>query len=113
MHELSIAENIMNMILEELPKYNISKVRNIRLKIGEFRQIIPESLLFGFECITPDTPLEGVHVNIEHVTAKGRCLECHQEFILENLFRYCPSCESLQVEIIAGKELEIVEFEGE
>lgn len=111
MHELSIVQNIITIIQSELPKYNFSKVHSISLRIGVMRQVVPDALFFAFECLTKDTPLEGAAIKIENIPIKGRCRNCHHEFILENWHENCESCGEDQIEIIAGKELEIAEFE--
>ena len=113
MHELSIIESIINIILEEMPKHNITKVESISLKIGEMRQVIPEALHFGFECLSKDTPLEGAELIIEITTIKGHCYRCNHEFIMKNWLDSCPNCGENSIAIISGKELEIVEFEGD
>ena len=112
MHELSIIENIVEIILAELPKHNIQKVESISLRIGKMRQIVPEALQFGFECVSKNTPLEGAELIVENVPIKGHCFNCNHEFILKNWLENCPNCQESKVEIISGKELEIKEFEG-
>jgi hydrogenase nickel incorporation protein HypA/HybF len=112
MHELSIVQNIIEIILAELPKHNLSKVKTISLRIGKMRQVVPDAIYFGFECLSKNTPLEGAEVKIEIIPIKGRCRKCHHEFILENWQENCESCGENQIEIISGKELEIAEFEG-
>ncbi|MCI0494622.1 hydrogenase maturation nickel metallochaperone HypA, partial [candidate division KSB1 bacterium] len=94
------------------PKHNITRVKSISLRIGRMRQIVPNALFFAFECLSKDTPLEGAEVKIEDIPIKGRCRNCDHEFILENWQENCESCGESQVDIIAGKELEIAEFEA-
>jgi len=112
MHELSIIENIVEIILAELPKHHLKKVESISLRIGEMRQVVPEALQFGFEFVSKSTPLEGAELIIENVPIKGHCFNCNHEFILKNWLENCPRCHESKVEIISGKELEIKEFEG-
>jgi len=112
MHELSLIEGIIDIILAELPKHNISKVESISLRIGEMRQVVPDALHFGFECMSKNTPLEDAELRIENIPIKGKCPQCKHEFILNNWFGNCPKCQSTNIEIISGKELEIAEFEG-
>ena len=95
-----------------MPKHNIKKVESISLRIGEMRQVVPEALHFGFECVSKNTPVEGAELIIENVPIRGLCFHCNNEFILKNWLQNCPKCENNSVEIISGKELEIKEFEG-
>lgn len=112
MHELSIVESIIEIIISEMPRHNLTKIESISLRIGEMRQVVPDALHFGFECLSKDTPLEGAKLNIENIPIKGCCNQCNHEFILENWLESCPNCHSNEIEIISGKELEIAEFEG-
>lgn len=112
MHELSIIESIIEIILAEMPKHNITRIEKISLRIGDMRQVVPDALLFGFECLSKNTPLEGADLSIENVPIRGSCKACQTEFQLKNWYQGCPQCNASEVEIIAGKELEIAEFEG-
>jgi len=112
MHELSIVESIIDIVLAEMLKNHISKVESISLKIGEMRQVVPDALYFSFECLRKNTPLADAKLKIENIPIKGRCHQCHHEFILKNWLDNCQNCGANQIEIISGKELEIAELEG-
>ncbi|MEE4312515.1 MAG: hydrogenase maturation nickel metallochaperone HypA [candidate division KSB1 bacterium] len=112
MHELSIAESIISIVLGEMSSHDMTKVDVIKLRIGEMRQVVADSLLFGFECLTKNTPLENARIEIENIPVTARCVKCKSEFQLKNWLSDCPVCKQSDVEIISGKELEIAEFEG-
>lgn len=112
MHELSIIESIIEIIIAEMPKHKLTRVEKISLRIGDMRQVVPDALLFGFECLSKNTPLEGAVLSIENVPIRARCNACQTEFQLNNWFQGCTKCNASEVEIISGKELEIAEFEG-
>lgn len=112
MHEISLIESIIEIIIAEMPKHNVTKIESITLRIGEMRQLIPETLHFGFDVLSKDTPLEGAKLIVEKIPTKGRCKICDQEFVIEDWFRNCPRCDAANIKIISGKELDIVGFEG-
>jgi len=112
MHEISLVENIIEIIISEMPKYNITKVDTITLRIGGMSNVMPDALSFGFDLLSKGTPLEEAKLIIENVQTRGLCKSCGHEFIMTDLLDPCPVCEGIAVEIISGKELEIVEFEG-
>lgn len=112
MHELSLAQNIIEIIKEEMPKHNLTKVDTVTLKIGEMAQVMPDALLFGFECLGQGTPFEGAKIFIETIPVKGYCRICGLEFDMKGLCYNCPVCGQTDVEIISGRELEIAQFEG-
>ena len=112
MHELSIIQSIIDIVLKDISKREVSKVERISLRIGEMRQVVPEALQFSFECLSKNTPVEGARLDIEHVPLRGRCRSCQHEYVLTNWFEGCPECGNTKIDIVAGKELEIVEYEG-
>ena len=112
MHEISIVDSIINIIMAEMPKHNLAKIESIKLRIGEMRRVVPDTLLFAFDVLSRDTPLEGAKLIIESLPIRGRCKSCLQDFPIENWGGKCIRCGKNDIEIISGKELDIVELEG-
>lgn len=112
MHELSIAQSIVDIVIEQMKIHSLSRVESVMLRIGVLRGIVVDSLNFGFAVTVRETPMEGAKLVVETVPLRGTCLTCHQEFIMDDWFGDCPLCNSLTVEITSGKELEIVSIEG-
>jgi hydrogenase nickel incorporation protein HypA/HybF len=111
MHELSIAQNIVNIVLEQMKVHSLSKIENVMLKVGTLRGVSVESLMFCFDVAVKETPMEGAKLVIETVPIRGRCITCNQEFTIEHWLDDCPFCSSHTVEITSGKELEIAGIE--
>ena len=68
MHELSIAEELLQIITNKASQVGIRKIEQINLKIGEFSGILPDALIFAFELISKDTMMEGARIEIEPST---------------------------------------------
>jgi|YelNatPaOPRAMG01_1025707.scaffolds.fasta_scaffold01570_18 hydrogenase nickel insertion protein HypA len=113
MHELSIASSIMGIVLESVPSNEEKHVKIVRVKVGELTAVVPESLEFCFEAITAGTPLEGAKLEIEHIGITGKCKECGGVFKVASLTFYCQYCNSPNIEIISGNELQVSEIETE
>ncbi len=111
MHELSIAQDILDIIRQNLPGDAPRRVRTVRVRIGDMAGIVPDSLEFCFQAITPGTVCEGATLAIERVPVVLRCNDCGRESALEHLLFACPSCGSTAVAMISGNELHVVEFE--
>ena len=112
MHELSLARSIIDIITDQLLEHGLTKVDTITLKVGEMAQVMADSLRFGFECLSRETPLAGAELIIEIVPARGWCRSCGKDFIIENWEFICPECGKTEIAVLSGKELEIVEVEG-
>ena len=113
MHELSITQGLLQIVLEEATRHSISKVRVVKLKIGEFTAIEPSCLTFCFELLTKDTPVEGADLKIDMVPIKGKCRNCGEVFEINDASFSCPACSSYIIEFISGRELYVEEIEGD
>jgi len=113
MHEMSIAESLLNIVLQESRSHQASRVVAVALKVGELSSVVPESLRFCFELISQGTIVEGAELRVERVPVACRCEECGAEFTVEHLLFICPSCESRRVAILSGRELTIESLEVE
>lgn len=109
MHELSIAQNIIDLVRENID--GKTNVKNIYLKLGEISGVIPDSLEFCFDVITKETELEGAKLVIEKIPVTAKCNKCALEFRIENLFFICPECGSADIKILTGTDMQITEIE--
>ncbi len=111
MHELSIAQNIINIVQEEMQKCDARFLKTVRLKIGTMSAIVPESLSFCFGLITEGTEFEGSKLIMDIIPLKGYCRNCKNEFEIKDYAFECPSCKSSKIKTISGREMDIVEIE--
>ncbi len=116
MHEMAIAENILNIIKDELAKNNCTKLTLVRVRYGALSQVVPDSLQFCFEAVTKDGPHQGAHLEMEEVPLILRCGMCHQSFTPSegNPFEPCPQCQnSMGHDVEQGRELYVQHLEAE
>jgi hydrogenase nickel incorporation protein HypA/HybF len=111
MHELAIAQNILEIVRQSVPEAEEPAVRRIRMRVGQLSGVVPESLDFCFSAIVSETMLQQARLAIEPVPTISRCRDCALQFRIEELVFLCPACKSGNLELISGKELEIVEIE--
>jgi hydrogenase nickel incorporation protein HypA/HybF len=113
MHELGIAQNILQIVQQSVPPEQAADVRKIRLKIGKLSGVVAESLDFCFNVMIGETEMKRAVLEIEHVPIMALCRECGNRFPIDELDFTCSACKSTQIEMLSGKELEIVEIELE
>jgi len=111
MHELSIAQELLDIIYVNAEEAGIRSVSEVNLRIGEYAGIFPDSLQFAFEVLSQDRMTEGASLNIEHVAPRYVCQKCRKE--LKRGDDRCNRCGSGEIRMIGGDELELVSFEGE
>ncbi len=113
MHELSIASSIVNTVIQEVKTRNIKSVSKIGLKIGALTDIVPDSLQFGFAAITKNTELAQTKLLIEIIRVKGYCKKCQTNFEVMEFIFICPNCQSNDINMNQGNELEIAYIEAD
>ena len=113
MHELALAESIVQIVDKEMKKYPGSKAIRVAIKLGALHEIVPDALQFGFDTMTVKTSLEGAKLDIERIAIKGRCRNCGHEFEIEEYMFICPQCYSGDIEMTQGDILEISHIEIE
>ena len=76
MHEFSIASGLVEKLLEFTEKNPEKKIIEVRLAVGELSNIESEQLIFCYESIITETPLESSTLVIEAVDAIVECPNC-------------------------------------
>lgn len=113
MHEMAIAQSILEIVAKVAQKQQFSKVTSIQLAIGEMTGIEVEALEFCFEIVAKNTPAEQAKLVVNKKPLVAYCLDCKQSFPVERYRFICPHCQSAQVEIQSGRELQVEALEGE
>ena len=111
MHEFSIAQALVEQVEATRQANGGGRVVSVEVRIGEWRQVVPEILASYFDHLTKDTPMEGARIEIERVDATARCTSCDEVFELDDVFLVCPGCGSPVCEVLTGKELELIGLE--
>jgi hydrogenase nickel incorporation protein HypA/HybF len=110
MHELSIAQSIIDIVLQHLPEEANGEVHSVRVRVGRLSGIVPQSLDFCFNSIVDGTPLNGARLEIETVAVTAECLTCGDTFTKDDDTVYiCPQCSGNDLRFIEGTELQVVE----
>lgn len=113
MHELSICQGIIEVAagaLEGMPP-PLPPVSRVNVRIGRLTAVVPDSLRYYFELLTPGTALDGATLVIDDVPARGTCADCGARFEIEILSFTCPACGGGFVDLISGRELQVVSVE--
>lgn len=111
MHELSIMQSALEMVLEKAEQAGAQKVYSIRMKVGNLSGVVPDALRFAFEALAPGTAADEARLEIEEVPGRYWCRQCSREFQAQDLFSECPNCHTPSAELRAGRELEVTSME--
>jgi hydrogenase nickel incorporation protein HypA/HybF len=107
MHELSIANGIVEICAEHAGD---ARVIRVRLEIGRLSAVQPAAVRFCFDVCARNTVLEGAELEIVETQGLALCLDCEREVPLAVLVGRC-TCGSRNLRVIAGEELKIKDME--
>jgi hydrogenase nickel incorporation protein HypA/HybF len=107
MHELAIAESVVEAVRARTGKQTVHVVR---LQVGRLSGVIPDALTFAFELAAQGTPLEGAQLLIDEPAGRLHCRTCQADQGLDDLILLCE-CGSADVELTAGQELALLSVE--
>ena len=113
MHELGIANSILDGVAKEIERRPGSRTTRVGVRIGELAGVDPDALRFGFEALTAETDLARLQLDIEFCAPHARCRGCAGEYQIHNYQLHCPACQSRNGECISGDELEFAYLEVE
>jgi hydrogenase nickel incorporation protein HypA/HybF len=112
MHELSIAQNLLEIVSGQCVEKGFKNIESINIRVGKASGIMPEALSFAFNAIKDDSIAKNASLNIEEIPVSGLCNDCSNVFIVEEEYVLCcPSCKGTSFVITAGREMDIVDME--
>jgi len=113
MHEMSLAENVLQIIEDAAHQQGFTRVKTVWLEIGQLACVEQESLRFGFDVVTRGSIAEQARLEIIETAGQGRCEKCAQSFPLAALYEACPNCGSYDVKVTCGNGMRVKELEVE
>lgn len=105
MHELSIAQSIVDSAREHAAEHRGRRVLRVGVRVGEISGVNADALEFCFGMTTKDTELDGAALDVERIPVRYRCQQCASEFAAADFTVACPGCASSDTRMIAGDEL--------
>lgn len=107
MHELSIANSILDIVLNEKKTKKLPDIKAVGLRIGALSGILPDALEFSFDAIKKETLLENTVLKISVISVSAICKNCGENFPVEDLVFSCQKCNSTSIEVDKGQEMDI------
>ncbi len=113
MHELSIAQSIIDRVGREMQRHPGARASAVGVKVGEVSGVDRDALAFGFEMLVKDTEWQRLKLEIEYCARRHRCPECAREFAVKDFTTACPGCGNAATVLVSGEELDIGYIEVE
>ncbi len=112
MHELSIAQRLVEIALENMQEANAEIVVAVTVRIGALSCVHEDALQFGFELVTQATPLADAVLRIIKLPVAIYCESCEKVLELRSIQCFqCPVCGTPSADIRQGCELDLQSIE--
>jgi hydrogenase nickel insertion protein HypA len=113
MHEFSVANTLIETVLNMVAKYDVQSVKEVIVEIGELTMLSKEQLKFAYQVLCAEhSILIGSKIQIVSVDAVIRCTACDytgapERLNVKNHFAIpvilCPLCKK-SAELVRGRE---------
>ncbi|UKL13591.1 hydrogenase maturation nickel metallochaperone HypA/HybF [Dissulfurimicrobium hydrothermale] len=115
MHELSLAQAVIDEIVQLAREHKADKVLKVRVMIGALSGVVKDSFAFGFKAMAMTNEItKGAALVIETPAVPYRCIGCGHEFKTEGgRPDCCPRCGARDVFPQGGDELLLMQVEME
>ena len=113
MHEFSITEHLLSVVLEHARKARAHRVSHVDLVNGDLTGVVDESLRFYFDLLSKGTPAEKASLSVSRVPVRAACERCQEAFTPEGTSWQCPRCGAGIQEILEGRELYVKSIDVE
>ena len=110
MHELSLCQNMLEIVEQQCKTHKINKVTDLWLEIGALSCVEPDALKFCFDITCQGTPAEGCKLHLIPIAAKAWCWQCEELVEIQAHHDTCPKCGSTHLQRQSGDELRIKEM---
>lgn len=107
MHEMSIAQNILDIVREEMARHQVEKIEAINVVVGKLSAIVPSSLTFCYQVLTDHTDLAETALNVRVLPIGYACFDCGLRFESDEMVFTCPDCGADTPMITSGRDMVI------
>ena len=111
MHEMSLAEGVLQLIEDAARTQSFTQVSTVRLEIGQLSGVEPEAMRFCFDAVMRGSVAEGARLEIIELPGVGWCMACAQSVPMKEVFGECPQCGGFQMQVTGGTEMRVKDLE--
>ncbi|WP_426416031.1 hydrogenase maturation nickel metallochaperone HypA [Aestuariirhabdus sp. LZHN29] len=113
MHEMSLAEGVVQILEEYASNEGFVRVKTVWLEIGALSNVEVDSMRFCFEAVCRGTIADGAALEVIQTPGRGYCLDCFQSVEHNARYEPCPLCSGYKVQATEGTEMRVKELEVE
>lgn len=113
MHEMSLVESVRELIEEAAAREGFSRVRSVRVEIGQLSGVEREAFEFCFDVVMQGGVAAGARLDVVATPGSGHCLACGEATPLAAVYDPCAHCGGFPVEPTGGTAMRVIDLEVE
>ena len=113
MHEMAITQSILNIALEAGKNAGASRITEIRIRMGEYSDVVPVILREYFAVAAAGTPAEGAELVLRRVPVTMECRNCGWSGQVDRMHIRCGGCGGYDLKLLTGREFYVESLEAE
>lgn len=112
MHEMSIAESILDIVRETARGGGLGRVDAVRLEIGALAAVETRALRFCFDSVTRGSVAEGAALVIDELPGAAWCFGCNEGVPIGARTDSCPRCGGGRLQVTGGTDMRVKDIRG-
>ena len=113
MHEMSLAQALIDHVIELVEKDGCRNILSVDVSIGALSGVMREALEFCFPVVARGTALESTILNVTEVPLKAECRDCRRISNPEPFEITCCYCGSMNLMVTEGRDFKLISLEVE
>ena len=105
MHELAVAQALVEQVDAVIRQHQASSATAIRVRIGPLAGVVPELLASAFPLAAAGRRMAGAELEFAHAPIRVRCRTCGAETEAAMNRLTCGACGDWHTQILSGDEL--------
>ena len=112
MHELSVAQSLIDLLTDQIAQQPPGRVGTVRVAVGQLSGVVPQALATAFHTAIEGTLFEGATLVIDEIPPAVWCTSCNAERDAVSIQSLrCAVCNTPSSDIRRGRELEVISME--
>lgn len=111
MHEMALAEGVLQILQDQAQAQNFTKVKTVWLKLGELSHVDPDAIRFCFDAVVRGSIAEGAKLEIMRTPGQAWCHDCAKTVPMPSRVEPCPSCGGYKLQVTDGEDMRVHELE--
>ena len=113
MHELTVTKGILSIVLQKAQEVKARKITKVDLQIGRLTGYVPECIQVQFDILSHNTAAAGASLSFHQPPVNLHCRKCNIDYTSNSFDLICPECQTMETDVLSGRELYVESMEVE